>query len=255
MEYCTEFEALLDLYVDGELPAEEMIRVQAHLDTCPRCQFYVDDLLAIRAAFPDAEDTIVPEGFTERVMAAVRQSAVPVKKTKHIPWKKVLLPLAACCAVVVMALPFVGMNGAKMESAPAEAPAAAAMYAADMAVAEEAAEECAVAEAPAEAAPEVFDTTADKAPAETQYTAKATVAGGGETGISARAGSSNVTLTAEEAGTLLEGYELAEETETELRYQLSAEEFDALIAALADAGIEGAVSQTDDEVFTVTVIK
>lgn len=34
MDTCQEFAALLDLYVDGELPPAEAERVQAHLETC-----------------------------------------------------------------------------------------------------------------------------------------------------------------------------------------------------------------------------
>ena len=96
MTNCKEFEALLDLYADGELSFEEMCRVRDHLDTCPACRAYVDDILAIRAAFPEVEDTVVPDGFAEGVMAAVRQSGTPVRRT---PWKKLLLPLAAGLAV------------------------------------------------------------------------------------------------------------------------------------------------------------
>ena len=44
--------ALLDAFVDGELTSEEMISVQSHLDECPECRAYVDDVLAIRASFP-----------------------------------------------------------------------------------------------------------------------------------------------------------------------------------------------------------
>ncbi|MBQ7849924.1 MAG: zf-HC2 domain-containing protein [Clostridia bacterium] len=136
MKYCEEFEALLDLYVDGELEVADMIRVQEHLDACSACQAYVDELLAIRAAFPEIEDTVVPEGFADSVMRAIAASA-PKKTTKRAtPWKKILVPMAACLAVVVMALPLSGlMNNARMESAaPAEAPAAAAsLYTADMA--------------------------------------------------------------------------------------------------------------------------
>ena len=69
MKYCEDFAALLDLWLDGELPPEEMVRVQAHLDECPACRAYVDDALAIRASFPQVEDTPVPDGFAEGVMA------------------------------------------------------------------------------------------------------------------------------------------------------------------------------------------
>ena len=161
MKYCEEFEALLDLYVDGELEVADMIRVQEHLDTCPACRSYVDELLAIRAAFPEIEDTIVPAGFAEGVMAAISASA-PKAKKRSTPWKKVLIPMAACLAVVVMALPLTGvMNNARMESAaPAEAPTAAPAAALESFVADTAAEEDTpaemVMEAPAEvpAAPE-----------------------------------------------------------------------------------------------------
>ena len=44
--------ALLDAFVDGELTSEEMISVQSHLDECPECRAYVDDVLAIRGVLP-----------------------------------------------------------------------------------------------------------------------------------------------------------------------------------------------------------
>lgn len=125
MKLCDQYAALLDLYVDGELGAAQMLRVQDHLDTCPACRQYVDDALAIRAAFPDAEETEVPEGFHDAVMAAVAADAAKAKKPRKKVWKS-LLPLAACFAVVLL----VGRGGAmgsRAESAPA---AVAADYAA-----------------------------------------------------------------------------------------------------------------------------
>jgi hypothetical protein len=100
MKYCEDYAALLDAYVDGDLSPNEMAQVQAHLDTCPGCRAYVDDVFAIRAAFPEVEDTEVPDGFADRVMAAVREEPAP--KQKKTPWAKVLLPLAACCAIVIL---------------------------------------------------------------------------------------------------------------------------------------------------------
>ena len=77
MRPCDEYAALLDDYVDGELTPAEADRVRDHLTVCPGCRAYVDDALAIRAAFPDAEDTEVPEGFAEGVSAAIRAGAAP----------------------------------------------------------------------------------------------------------------------------------------------------------------------------------
>lgn len=121
MKYCEEFAALLDPYVDGELSAQEAARVRSHLETCPGCRRYVDEALAIRAAFPGVEDTAVPEDFTAGVMAAVREAAE--KRTagrRRIYWRKVLLPLAACFALVVLLRTIPGAGS----GAPADAPAA-----------------------------------------------------------------------------------------------------------------------------------
>lgn len=122
MKCCEEFAALLDPYVDGELSAEEAARVQSHLETCPGCRRYVDEALTIRAAFPDVEDTVVPEGFAESVMAAVREAEErKAAGRRRVYWRNMLLPLAACFALVAVlrAIPGAG-NGA-----PADAPAAA----------------------------------------------------------------------------------------------------------------------------------
>lgn len=137
MKYCDDYAALLDLYVDGELSPGEMARVQAHLDVCPDCRAYVDDALAIRAAFPDVEDTPVPGGFAEGVMSAIQASpqpeAVPKKERRH--WMRVLLPLAACCAIVVLLRNGIPSMGAKTESA---MDTSAAMTTADSAAADDA---------------------------------------------------------------------------------------------------------------------
>lgn len=99
MDTCQEFAALLDLYVDGELPPAEAERVQAHLETCGVCRSYVDDIQAIRAAFPTIEDTPVPEGFADGVMAAIRAGKAPRKRRSAPRWARVALPLAACLAI------------------------------------------------------------------------------------------------------------------------------------------------------------
>ena len=91
--------ALLDAFVDGELTSDEMIQVQAHLDECPACQAYVDDALAIRAAFPTEDDIPLPADFSENVMRSVAK--VPQSRPKKQPWGK-LAAAAACLAVIVL---------------------------------------------------------------------------------------------------------------------------------------------------------
>ena len=116
MKYCEEYAALLDLYVDAELTAEEARRVEAHLAECPACRAYADDALAMRTAFADLEDVPVPEGFADSVCAAIRAQAAPRKAKKAVRWSRVLAPLAACCAIVIL-LRFGPVSG-KDSSAP-----------------------------------------------------------------------------------------------------------------------------------------
>ena len=141
---CTEYEALLDLYVDGELTPEELLRVQAHLDACPHCRAYVDDAMAMRLAFPDVEETVLPEGFHENIMTRIAESAPPAKKPAKSRWRKTLVPVAAACfAVLLLANRGGFLMGTAEESAAAPA---AAPYAMDFTAGEEAAP---AAEAPA----------------------------------------------------------------------------------------------------------
>ena len=91
--------ALLDAFVDGELTSDEMIQVQTHLDECPECRAFVDDALAIRAAFPTEEDLPLPADFAKNVMAAVAKT--PQSRPKKQPWGK-LAAAAACLALIVL---------------------------------------------------------------------------------------------------------------------------------------------------------
>lgn len=108
MKYCEEYAALLDPFVDGELPPAETERVRAHLAVCPGCRGYVDDALAIRAGLSDVEDTVVPEGFAEDVMERVREDTgrsaktVELKRRSIRRWTGALAALAACCALVIL---------------------------------------------------------------------------------------------------------------------------------------------------------
>ena len=239
MKYCENFAALLDPFVDGELSPDEMAGVQAHLDGCPACRAYADDALAIRASFPDAEDTPVPDGFAESVMARIRAEAAsqaeaaPQKKTSR-PWLKALASLAACCAIVLLAAPMFS-HSSKTEAAPAEAPAAAADTAAST---ERAMEFALTEEAPAgESAEESREDLASSKLYDAAPSPSAAADSGATAYFTEADPASWLTLTAEEAGSLLADFTPAEETETELRYELTSGELETLLAALSEAGI------------------
>ena len=89
-----EYAALLDAFLDGELSGAEAEGVRVHLSECADCQAYVADALAIRDAFPDIGETVVPDGFAESVLAAL--------PPRRAHWAKIALPLAACAALVIL---------------------------------------------------------------------------------------------------------------------------------------------------------
>ncbi len=93
-----EYAALLDAFLDGELSEAEAEGVRVHLSECADCQAYVADALAIRDAFPDIEETVVPDGFAESVLAALP----PRRVSWRAQWAKIVLPLAACAALVIL---------------------------------------------------------------------------------------------------------------------------------------------------------
>lgn len=241
MKYCETFAALLDPFIDGELSPDEMARVQAHLDECPACRAYVDDALVIRAAFPDVEDTELPDGFAEAVMARIQAEAAPQKKTSR-PWLKALASLAACCAIVLLVAPMFS-GGAKTE-APAAAADTAASTERAMVSSEEATEESAPAEAPAAATYYTAGTaeTETAAPAPASAAApeedQASLKSDSPTAFQAADGGTLSTLTLPpEAASLLTGFTPAEETDTQARYELSRQDCDALTESLSQAGI------------------
>ena len=142
MKICEEYAALLDMYVDGFCTDEESAQVRKHLAACESCRMYVAQILQMKEAFPDAEETEVPAGFADGVMEAIRAETARRKKRMK-PWQKTLLQMAACMALVIALGPLsahlTGGNTGAAESAPM-APMAPAAYGAkdSIAVADEA---------------------------------------------------------------------------------------------------------------------
>lgn len=241
MKYCEEYAALLDPFVDGELPPEELARVRAHLETCPGCRAYVDDALAIRAAFPGAEDTEVPEGFAEGVMERVRTESRKGRRSLR-RWTGTLAALAACCALVVMLR--TGTGGPAMENQSF----AAADYTEETALADEGAEDLAPLQEPeAPAGSEEKSNTFTTAGGEEPATGALRSAGvESESGLAAMPapaaapaedaaavdGEAALYLSTGEAGDLLDDFAPAWENAGERGYELNAEEYAALLAAL-----------------------
>ena len=281
MKYCDEFAALLDPYIDGELSPEETARVREHLRACGGCRAYVQAALVMRDAFPEAESTEVPDGFAEGVMAAIRANAAP-RKRRSPRWQKTLLPLAVCCAVVVLAvssLPRPSDTAVEADVAARterQVPSNAADPAAGNTTEDSATEDSTAqteedpdsadvaSNAPAAtagAAPETYATApAAQGESEPDADPKASIALQGKTAVEeteepaapeayAVQTAPALTLTAEEAGTLLDGYTPTTREDGTLAYELTASAYAALLEELEQQGmtVAGAATAQDAE--------
>ncbi len=106
MIVCKEYEARISALIDDELTIEERIEVLEHLDRCPACRAYWEDLLAMRDVLR-AEETPAPAGFADAVMARVHvteQEKAPEKKILRFPQWRRYAALAACFAVVLVGI-------------------------------------------------------------------------------------------------------------------------------------------------------
>ncbi len=251
MKYCTEYAALLDLFVDGELTAAEMADVQAHLDTCPGCRAYVEDALEIRAAFPEVEDVEVPAGFAEGVMARI--AAAPVKKqVRKNRLLKTVMPLAACLAVVIMVQksPSLDKANGALFSAESSAPSAAMETAETPAAAPAAAAPMAPAAAP-KAMPEAPE---EDGAAEMKLETAPTAGAGSHAFDTMRYGER--LEVAPEGADLLAPFTIVEETESKITYFLTADECAILQTQLEEAGISYRVEPSaETELPTLVVLK
>ena len=263
MRYCEEFAALLDPYIDNELSPEETARVREHLRTCDGCRAYVQAALLMRDAFPEAEDAVVPEGFAEGVMAAIRADAAPRKRPRS-RWQRTLLPLAACFAVVVLAvstLPRSGDTAVRNDEttqAESQLPESASVSAADSGAEDSAAD---AAQAEEDTAATNAPATDDASASETQPASSGVQEGAEvpsadtrttslpETSSSEAAESAAapvpyavqtlpcLTLTEQEAGTLLERFTPVSDEDGTLIYELTAAEYADLLEQLEQQGM------------------
>lgn len=257
MKSCEAYEALLDAFAEGDLFTEDMLRVQQHLNSCPACQSYLEDLLAMQAAFPSVEDTVVPEGFSSRVMSAVADQpqstphSISTEK-KKTPWAKILVSLAACCAIVLLQKHAI-YGGSKQENA--------AFNTADTAAEESAPElESTVSEGAGDPIDFTEDVSTDSAPSEWK----------GEPESPAESSKSEsqrvyrlcITVEATYIGSLLDAYtpvesshiRTEEDTATDTHYELTLEEYKTLLSDLADRAELPAEELLNEEGDTVLVI-
>lgn len=269
MKSCGEYEALISAFLDGELSEAERAETAEHLASCPACQRYFDDLVAIHDALEQGE-VPPPAGFAGAVMDRVRSTPQEKRERKVISfpgWKR-WAAMAACCALVVLGVWAFQARGGNVTEA-----GLAVMTAQDApAVASVAAGEAEDEEACEAGDPAPLPEAAEAAPEQKQKAAYN--AGGEDAGVEAEKAvrdlardTDNAVYAADAApapmpaqampapsyaenvasGTIIAGGEAARawveenldlEWESGCTYQLTEEEFSSLLEALLEAGEE-----------------
>ncbi len=103
MRPCEEYEDLISAFIDGALPEADRGRLMAHMASCPACQAYFDDQIAIHDAFVRGEAP-APEDFAPAVMDQVRAAPQKAERKRILLRWQSYAALAACCALVVLGL-------------------------------------------------------------------------------------------------------------------------------------------------------
>lgn len=112
------YEELIGAALDGELTAEQERELHAHLTQCESCRTFYEAVKAVSQTIRDDEPP-VPEGFTGRVMDAVRHTAAepPKKKGKLLRFPVRAAAVAAAAMLVLWAgfriLPSAGAKSAQ----------------------------------------------------------------------------------------------------------------------------------------------
>lgn len=126
MNGCERYEFLASLAVDEETTLEEQAELERHLERCPGCRAYFEDIKRLHEALTP-EKIVLPEDFHTRVMDQVRQTAQDrpeiekSKKAVSFPHWRQWAALAACCAIVALSVWGVrSAGGSKDEAAPAD---------------------------------------------------------------------------------------------------------------------------------------
>lgn len=129
MPDCETYLELISASLDGVITPAETKALKAHLEVCPQCRTLLEDLTALHAAMPEEEEP--PQGFSERVMAAVAAQekvvAFPGKKNRR-RWGSIAAVAAVFALVAVGYGPLSHYLDPELNSASGDqAPMAAAM--------------------------------------------------------------------------------------------------------------------------------
>ncbi|MFC1558557.1 anti-sigma factor family protein [candidate division KSB1 bacterium] len=111
---CSKFRNRLTLYVGGDLPEKEMIKLSEHLDKCPDCKAELEKLKSFKETVNDIAQSDIPNplpsDFTsnvyDRIMENHIKKTIPKRRRWHFAqWK----PAVAFGAIAALLLITTGM--------------------------------------------------------------------------------------------------------------------------------------------------
>ena len=101
---CKYFRSLADQYIEGELTAEQMHELEAHLAECEECRREFDELKALKDAIRSTRAEL-PEGLHERIMSAVKSEPKKKRARKQVFYRGAAISAACfmlCISFVVI---------------------------------------------------------------------------------------------------------------------------------------------------------
>jgi hypothetical protein len=100
---CEEIEEKLSEYIEGRLDPSNAKAVQDHVFSCPRCQAEAQVLAHTRRAVSQLPSVEPPPGFSQRVMARIRED-----EQRPSFWQDIFLPLRIKIPIHALAILLVG---------------------------------------------------------------------------------------------------------------------------------------------------
>jgi anti-sigma factor RsiW len=71
---CVEAVELMTDYLEGTLPPADQQRLESHLEFCPGCDEYLDQMRTLAGSLGDLSSDSLPPEMRERLIAAFRRN-------------------------------------------------------------------------------------------------------------------------------------------------------------------------------------
>ncbi|VAX13691.1 hypothetical protein MNBD_GAMMA24-683 [hydrothermal vent metagenome] len=98
---CNDIHNLCDAYLDHELSDTQKRALEAHLESCPACQHYVQQAQTIRDALTTLKAPAMRPAFAEQAFDKARQQNATVAKTKRLTGTGLALAASLALAGIV----------------------------------------------------------------------------------------------------------------------------------------------------------